>query len=61
MSKTYVHNGHEVVLTGRKAQKETRSKKIMEVVEIKPADPENGSFKSWVQMNELYEIMEDGE
>jgi len=60
-TKTYVHDGREVVLTGRKAQRKTRSGKTSEVVEVKPADPETGSFKAWVKMSELYEINSDGE
>ena len=57
MSKTYVHEAAEVVLTGRVAQKTLRSGKIDEVVEIKPANAENGSWKKWVKMSELFEII----
>jgi len=60
MSKTYVHDGKEVVLTGRKARKKTRSKEI-ELFEIKPKDvtSKDASFCKWVRMTDLYEIVED--
>ena len=58
MDKTYVYDGIEVVLTGRKAQKQLRSQKTDEVIEIKQADPESASFKKWVRMKELFEIVE---
>jgi len=57
--KTYVYDGIEVVLTGRKAQKQLRSKKTDEVVEIEQADKESASFKKWVRMKELFEIVGD--
>lgn len=56
---SYVHEGKEVVLTGRKAQKKLRSGKSDEVVEIKPANPEDGSFTKWVRMGELFEIVKE--
>jgi len=60
-NKTYVYQGLEVELTGRKAQRKTRSGKMNEVVEVKPTDPENGSFLKWVSMSDLFEILEDEE
>lgn len=63
--KTYVYDNAEVKLTGRKAQKKVNSRgrggetKIHELVEITPADLENGSWKRWVKMAELYEVLQD--
>jgi hypothetical protein len=59
MSKIYVHEGLEVKLTGRQARKELRSGKVSIVYEIAPADSESISFKKWVHMKELFEILED--
>jgi len=59
MAKIYVHEGLEVKLTGRQARKELRSGKIDTVFEIAPADKESISFKKWVHMKDLFEIMED--
>ena len=55
----YVYDGLEVVLTGRKAQKKLRSQKTDEVVEVQQADAESASFKKWVRMKELFEIIEE--
>lgn len=52
----YVYNGTEVILTGRKAEKELR-RKVDTVFEIKPADELHGSWKKWVRMNELHQIV----
>ena len=62
MSKVYVHDGKEVVLTGRKARKSVR-KKLQELVEIKPKDVTSNdtSFCKWVRRIDLYEIVEDDE
>ena len=64
----------EVKLTGREANKElkkTRSRtsrtansqssdvRIITLHEITPADIEEGSWKKWVKMTDLYEIGED--
>ena len=54
-SKTYVLNGTEVKLTGRVAEKQLRKGKD-ELYEVQPADFENGSWKKWVRLIELYEI-----
>jgi hypothetical protein len=60
-----VHEGTEVKLTGRQAIKEkTRAvtKRITNetvdtIHEITPLDNEIGSWKKWVKMNELFEIV----
>ena len=67
--KTYVYDNAEVKLTGRKAQKKisgrgrghTSETKVHELVEITPADIETGSWKNWVKMAELYEVLIDEE
>lgn len=63
--KTYVYQETEVKLTGRtakraaggKASRRTPKTTTEQVVyEITPAEIENGSWKKWVRMAELYEI-----
>lgn len=60
--KTYVHGDVEVKLTGRTAEKElTKQTKRVEAKsimlhEITPIDAENGSWKKWVRITDLYEI-----
>jgi hypothetical protein len=54
---TFVYDGREVVLTGRKAVKETRrSKKI--IVEVQPLGigRESKSFNKWVDPKDLFHI-----
>lgn len=71
MSVTYVHNGKEVVMTGRRAVKQVR-KQIREsargnqpaqnephiLYEITPAGDARGTFTTWVTLSELY-LIED--
>lgn len=62
---SYVHDGIEVVLTGRFASRELvgrRSGKTTsdELLEITPKDNELGSWKKFVREKELY-ILSDGE
>ena len=60
---TYIHDGVEVVLTGRLARREgkhvrsrTRSQPLIDVlVEIEPVD-KNIEWKKWVKKEELYEV-----
>lgn len=54
---TYVYNGVEVKMTGRRAKKETRRNEIM-LVEITPYNVEDGTWKRWVNPTELYEIIQ---
>jgi len=62
--KKYVHDGVEVVKTGRIAKKERqttgrRAAPAPSVMyEITPADKETGSWKKWVRDSDLYEIVE---
>lgn len=64
----YVYKNTEVILTGRYASRinhrtfnrrsdNTQSHEYLH--EVTPADPSNGSWTSWVNMNELYEIVEN--
>lgn len=64
MSTSYVFENTEVVLTGRRAEREvgrktSRSKpRVDELVEITPKDTEDGSWKKFVRMTDLYKITE---
>ena len=60
MSKVYVHDGKEVILTGRKAKRKSR-RRIVEVHEVKArgVTSDASEFCKWVKMSELYEIVED--
>jgi len=65
VSDTYVYENVEVVLTGRTADREVgretkRSKKRIDtLVEIKPKDKEDGSWKKFVRMTDLYKIADE--
>lgn len=58
MNETYVHDGVEVILTGRQATK-SKGTRTVTLVEIKPADPLAGTFKKWVHPTDLYMIEAD--
>lgn len=70
MNKTYVYKNTEVMLTGRKATRKntpktprrlgTTSDNTDTLFEVVPADPKNGSWTSWVILEDLFEIL-DGE
>lgn len=61
---TYVYRGTEVILTGRKASRKIASSSrrhgsptIDDVLyEIVPADPKNGTWSSWIKIEELFII-----
>ena len=58
---SFVHDDIEVVLTGRIATRELAARgatkmRVDEKVEIKPKDDENGSWRKFVRMSDLYEI-----
>ena len=68
MDDTYLYDGTVVVKTGRMAKKEattsarrTRVAQSDELYEITPLDKEEGSWKKWVRLNELYIIVEDND
>lgn len=64
-SKKYVYDNVEVVMTGRTAKKERRTTTRRTAAapsvlyEITPANLESGSWKKWVKMSDLYEIVGD--
>jgi len=69
-SKTYVWGDLEVVLTGKRAERRIspsgrgrtrQTDKVLTLHEITPADKEEGSWKKWVKMSDLYEIVEGEE
>lgn len=67
---SYVFENTEVVLTGRRAEREIPHKRTRagaggravprtdELVEITPEDKEDGSWKKFVRMTDLYKITE---
>jgi len=63
--KTFIHEGIEVRRTGRSAKKTgpttTRRTAPTEIIiyEITPADAESGSWKKWVKLTDLFEIVEE--
>ena len=70
MATSYVFENTEVVLTGRRAEREIPNKRTRagqggshkprtdELVEITPEDKEDGSWKKFVRMTDLYKITE---
>lgn len=69
-NKTFVFGDLEVVLTGKKAERRiapsgrartSQKEKVFTLYEITPADKEDGSWKKWVKMSDLYEIVEGEE
>ncbi len=60
MTDTYVHDGVEVVLTGRTALRKTKRKEYL-LHEIRPSDVDSNDpkFCKWIQLSELYLIQED--
>jgi len=65
--KTYVYNETEVKMTGRTAKKELEARgrrttaKVYTLYEVTPADNENGSWKNWVKITDLFEIVQTEE
>lgn len=64
MNKSYVHNGKEVVLTGRMAKRKPRreGERINDdftQYEIRPVnvDADNNNFNEWVRMRDLLEVV----
>lgn len=62
MADSYVFESTEVVLTGRRAERELKAvgrratTRIDELMEITPKDKEEGSWKKFVRMTDLYKI-----
>lgn len=61
VDKTYVYDGSEVVLTGRKARKQLRQGRYKYIFEIRPlsVDADNNQFNSWVYLSDLFEIQDE--
>ncbi len=64
VSDTYVYENVEVILTGRTAERSVGRKtkrtnpRIDLLVEITPKDKEDGSWKKFVRMTDLYKIVD---
>lgn len=61
-NKTYIYDLTEVKWTGRKASKKrerTYGIGLKILYEITPNDPENGTWKKWVEKEDLYKIEEE--
>jgi len=54
---TYVLGEDEVKLTGRTANRAVGSK-TQELVEITPANPDDGTWKKWTPMSALFKVKE---
>ncbi len=61
MAENYVYDNCEVVLTGRKSVKKLNSGREDILFEATPADRMSGSWKKWVRMSDLYEIITKGD
>ena len=63
ITKTYVYDGKEHIMTGRIAEKRLRSEKIKKLYEIRPNDVETGQdmYNKWVSMDDLYEVKDKDE
>lgn len=59
IEQTYILGDIEVKETGRTASKMLRKGNIMIVHEITPANIEDGSWKKWVNLSELYKVNSD--
>lgn len=55
---TYVLNDTEVKLTGRVAKRAGPGNKQQELVEVTPAEEDNGTWKKWVPRSTLFEIQQ---
>jgi hypothetical protein len=61
-NKSFVHENTEVVMTGRKATKALRSGKEEILFEITPISSMVGSWKKWVMLSQMFEVVdEEGE
>jgi hypothetical protein len=56
-----VHEGIEVIKTGRLAERKLRSGKIDQLIEVTPKDTMVGSFKKWIHEEELFEVLHTNE
>ena len=58
MTDTYVLGEAEVVLTGRKASRAGPGGKTTELVEVTPANKDDGTWKKWTPMATLFKVQE---
>lgn len=56
---TFVMHDTEVRLTGRTASKPGVGGKSTELVEVTPADEDNGTWKKWVPLKTLFRINQE--
>ena len=57
LNKTYVYDGVEVVLTGRKAKKPSNvANRVLVLYEVEPLDKESIQWKKWVSTRDIYTI-----
>ena len=52
----FVLNDTEVKLTGRRATRPGPGGKVQELVEVTPADEDQGTWKKWVPRSTLFKI-----
>jgi hypothetical protein len=56
-NKTYVYDGVEVVLTGRKAKKPSNvANRMLVLYEVEPKDKESIQWKKWVSTRDIFTI-----
>lgn len=56
-TKTYVYDGVEVQLTGRKAKKPSNvANRMLILYEVEPVDKESIQWKKWVSTRDIYTI-----
>lgn len=61
MTTKYVHDGKEVILTGRTAAKKLRSGKEQILYEVQPEGVLSKQYNKWVLMKDLFEIQQNEE
>lgn len=55
-TRRFVYENVEVKLTGRTAKRSLRSGKTDVIYEVTPASTQNGTWKKWVRLQELFEV-----
>jgi hypothetical protein len=56
---SFILSDTEVKLTGRKAARKMTGGKEQELVEVTPADENDGSWKKWVPESSLFKVREN--
>ena len=62
MTQTFVHDGTEVKLTGRRAERTIEKtgkppKVVAVLVEVTPCDPDGPTWKQWVDEKSLFKVV----